>query len=147
MQAIRSDAVDDVHFAIRFASLLETHIQVLRRRFVPISNPLSTDISRTPSAMAMAPPASQVQSSNHRANGVNGNMYARTDVDAGNGELVEESRGVNGMASGSFGPVSYNWQALLFQDSITEPFEREVMENILGSNAQDSFDLFWNWLP
>jgi len=30
---LRSDTVDDVYLAIRFASLLETHVQVLRRRF------------------------------------------------------------------------------------------------------------------
>ena len=141
MQVIRADAVDDVHFAIRFVSLLETHIQVLRRRFVPISNALSTDVSRAPSVMAMAPPATQSQGANGRANGLNGN------VNAGANELAVDDRGATVYASGLFGPIAEDWQTLLFQDSITEPFEREVMENILGSNAQDSFDLFWNWLP
>lgn len=40
MQALRTDAVDDMHLSVRFASIIETHIKDLRQRFVRVSNPI-----------------------------------------------------------------------------------------------------------
>lgn len=42
MQALRSNAVDDVHLGVRFASLLRNHIKGLRERFVRVYNPMTT---------------------------------------------------------------------------------------------------------
>lgn len=42
MQALRLNAVDDVHLGIRFASLLGSHMKGLRERFVRVYNPVAT---------------------------------------------------------------------------------------------------------
>lgn len=42
MQALRLNAVDDVHLGIRFASLLGNQIKGLRERFVRVQNPVAT---------------------------------------------------------------------------------------------------------
>ncbi|EXJ76629.1 uncharacterized protein A1O5_01137 [Cladophialophora psammophila CBS 110553] len=51
---LRSDTVDDIYLAIRFASLLETHVQVLRRRFSRPSDPVGGNIHEPPSALIKA---------------------------------------------------------------------------------------------
>ena len=42
VQALRLNAVDDVHLGIRFASLLGNHMKGLRERFVRVQNPVAT---------------------------------------------------------------------------------------------------------
>jgi hypothetical protein len=42
VQALRLNAVDDVHLGIRFASLLGNHMNGLRERFVRVYNPVAT---------------------------------------------------------------------------------------------------------
>jgi hypothetical protein len=49
LQALRADAVDDVHISAHYASILDNHMKSLRSRFVAMSNPVVSDISRAPS--------------------------------------------------------------------------------------------------
>ncbi|OQV08327.1 Fungal Zn2-Cys6 binuclear cluster domain-containing protein [Cladophialophora immunda] len=48
---LRSDTVDDIYLSIRFASLLDIHVQVLRRRFNRPSDPVGSNTQVLPSAL------------------------------------------------------------------------------------------------
>lgn len=59
-QKLRSDTVDDIYLAIRFASLLETHVQVLRRRFSRPSEPVGNNTQAPLSTLMKARELSEI---------------------------------------------------------------------------------------
>lgn len=119
LQALCSNPVDDMHISAYYARLVENHMKSLRTKFVSISNPVISDISRSPS-------------------GFEPRIQALGDVN-GFGPMNPTAGGVE----------IESWMALPFDPCVSEPFEQVFMQNIYGVDMTmgDPSIGFWDLLP
>jgi len=161
VQALRSNAVDDAHVGVRFASLLGTHTKGLRERFVRVNNPV---ISPPFLSCASQLPGQHTTNSSTDLRS-SGNTHLETLMypsdsmtGARNSDLMETSAddlaGASGESFYANGEMAENqeshlsgrdWLALPF-DLSNESFENDYMQPFFGFDPVEAC-FFWDVPP